>query len=276
MRWTADRRVLLLLTYFRYVKKQIAHKDIRTEFIKAVGLNGGQVPKHDTLMNYVSHCKQMVKEAADIREDIDRLSRTPTEVEKYKELLSSKQQDLQRVLSEFGAQGNPELEHEMYRLGNEVKLDQSMAQSKQALDAETASLKQKGDNLATQILENREYSESPQDEEPRVRHKMAYCHPDDPAWAERRSRRDFMFGGGELADSFLATKDNIVRALQAKDTALNERFDALDDRIEDRFTELKSRLDRKLTKLEGLLADLLQTTQRADNKQQAEDEAEDK
>jgi len=221
MKWTGERNLLLMNTYMRYMKKEIAHKNIRTEFADAAHVDLETVPSHQTMMNYISQLKKLAISAADLREDIDRYCRTPTEQERYKHLLSAKQKQVREVLNQFGVTHDTELEHDVYKLGNELKLSKSLGNAKKDLDIEKAKYKQKGDELTKKILENRDYArqvrearrkraaseDDETDEQGEVddmvhdlesnKRRVAYCESDDPGWASRRSR-------GEISSSLLS------------------------------------------------------------------------
>jgi len=276
LKWNVDLNVLLLRVYLRYVKKDITRDQVRDEFAKVARLQ--KVPQLETLMNNVSKLKRLCIDASDIREDIGRLTRTTTEAERHKELLSSKQQDLRRILDELGVQpGDTAMEHEIHKLGTDLKLDMTLSQSKQSLDAEKAALKKKGDEMATKILQNPEHarqvraarrqrkqarSEREDDEqnesdegsvEQSCRHPKAYCDPDDPAWSSRRKRSEVAANmtilggvGGSLTDSFEDVKGQLLQSLEREREQARQESAAVNKRLHKMETILARLAERLL------------------------------
>lgn len=280
MKWTAEFNVLLMNTYYRFVKKEIAHKDIRPLFAEVAHVDSAQLPQHATLMNYISHLKRLAIEAADLHEDIERYSRTPTERERNKNLLSSKQKELRKVLDGFGiAPGDTTLEHDVYKLGNDLKLHKSLSAAKKDLEVEKLAYKKKCDLLTRKILESRDYARevrvarrkrpasalstdnelNVEDElyDPEIdgissRHNMAYCDPNDPPWAARRSRSSFSnaFSNDPRFDSLQDVAERTRIDAQNQRKALEEMRHAIEhltcksNKMERQFKRLEYRFDR--------------------------------
>jgi len=233
LRWNGVLRIALLQAYSRYMKKEIPHEQIRAEFIAKMNLSAETVPQHSRLMNVVSGLKKQCIEAADFYQDMDRMNRTPTEAERSKELLSGKRTQLFAIYTELGVDKDGTMQHQILSLGNELKMERNLSESKKSLDKQTTALKAKEDNLFTNIMENREYAkrvrqerrkspsrENEEDEDDES--AAAGDSPRDSDWANRRPRSSF--SSSAVAVSFEATKNSVFEAMKGHNDAVQTQL----------------------------------------------------
>jgi len=238
LRWNGPLRIALLQAYLRYAKKQIGHDEIRAEFTKKTNINAEMVPKQQRLMNLVSDLKKKAIEAADLHEDVNRVCRTPTDAERHKELLSGKRKELSAVYKDLGVDGDGVLEHEILTVGNELKLDRGLSESKKNLDKEASSFKEKSDALLSNLLQNREFAKRVRQERRKIPSReneedeeaSAPCgSPSDPDWDARRPRNSLT--RSDVAGVIQTTKDNLTATIKAHNTLIEKRLESSEKRM---------------------------------------------